>query len=218
MTTTEAIQTALKSGGFYGGKVDGIAGPKTKQAVADWLASTGKPVLAPITLSAVEALRHINARGLALVKAFEGLFLKAYQDAVGIWTIGWGHTGLQHMDGTVRKGRVITEAQAEELLRYDMNQFEASVSALVKVPLTDDQFSALVSFSFNVGDDIDADSIAEGLGDSTLLKRLNAGAYRDAADEFLKWDKAGGKKLRGLTRRRESERNLFLGKTPYIVT
>lgn len=151
---------------------------------------------------------RINERGLQLVKHFEGLYLKAYRDEVGVITIGWGHTGLQHRDGTVYMGRTITKAQAEELLRYDMNQFEARVKAFVKVPLTSDQFSALVAFDFNLGK----------LNQSTLLKKLNAGNYAGAANEFVRWNQAGGKVLRGLTRRRLSERNLFMGRDPAIVS
>lgn len=159
------------------------------------------------TTSAVPTSRQISADGLALVKEFEGLYLKAYRDPVGIWTIGYGHTGLQHKDGTVFAGRVVTKDEADALLRYDMRQFEARVLSFVKVPLNDDEFAALVSFDFNTG----------GLGKSTLLKKLNAGDRSGAAAEFGKWNKAGGKVLRGLTRRRASERNLFLGRRPFIV-
>lgn len=150
--------------------------------------------------------RQINAAGLDLVKHFEGLYLKAYKDPAGIWTIGYGHTGLQHMDGTVYAGRSISEWKAEELLRYDMNQFERRADALVEVPLNDNQFSALVSFDFNTG----------GLAKSTLLKKLNAGDYDGAAGQFGLWVNAGGRRLSGLVRRRRSERNLFLSTQPYI--
>jgi lysozyme len=152
-------------------------------------------------------MRHIKERGLDLVKHFESLFLKAYQDPVGVWTIGWGHTGLKHNDGTVHKGRAITEDDAHELLRHDMETFAERVAEFITVPLNDDQFDALVSFDFNTG----------GLAKSTLRKKLNAGDYEGAANEFPKWNKAGGKVLRGLTRRRKSEQNLFLGKADYIV-
>jgi lysozyme len=144
---------------------------------------------------------------LTLVKEFEGLSLKAYRDEVGVLTIGYGHTGYQHQDGTVYAGMTITKAQADNFLEYDMHQFEARVGALVKVPLTDDEFAALVSFDFNTG----------SLSTSTLLRKLNKGDYTGAADQLLRWVHAGGKVYRGLVRRRESERNLFLGKTPYIV-
>lgn len=151
--------------------------------------------------------RKINQRGEELIKHFESLFLKAYKDPVGIWTIGWGHTGLTHKDGTVHSGRTITEDEAQELFEHDMTYFEKGVLKLVTVDLTDDQFAALVSFHFNTG----------SLGKSTLLKKLNAGDYAGAAAEFPKWNKAGGKVLRGLTRRRASEQNLFVSKENFIV-
>jgi|SRR5215471_16130996 len=152
-------------------------------------------------------MRTIDKRGLDLVKHFEGLHLKAYRDPVGILTIGYGHTGIRHNDGSVHQGRVITKEEADNLLAYDMKFFGERVDKLVTVSLDQDQFDALTSFDFNTG----------ALHKSTLLKKLNAGDYHGAADEFLKWNKAGGKVLRGLTRRRESERNLFLGKEHYIV-
>ncbi|MBF2003654.1 MAG: lysozyme [Synechococcales cyanobacterium C42_A2020_086] len=141
--------------------------------------------------------RQINAKGLQLLKSFEGLELRAYQDAVGVWTIGYGTTS------GVRPGMVITEAQAEELLKRDLARFERAVSDLVEVPLTDDQFSALVSFAYNVGEG--------ALASSTLLRLLNQRNYQGAADQLLRWDKAGGRPLAGLTRRRRAERALFLG-------
>jgi lysozyme len=151
--------------------------------------------------------RHIGSRGLALVKHFESCRLHAYKDPVGIWTIGWGHTGLKHNDGTVHKGRKIGEDEAHQLLSHDMRHFCQRVESLITIPLTDDQFDALVSFDFNTG----------SLAKSTLRQKLNAGDYEGAAMEFPKWNKAGGKVLRGLTRRRQSEQNLFLGKENYII-
>jgi lysozyme len=149
----------------------------------------------------------ISSKGLELVKHFEGLYLKAYKDEVGVWTIGWGHTGLQHKDGTVHAGRVITEEEAELLLRYDMHQFESRVSTFVKVPLNSDQFSALVSFDFNTG----------GLATSTLLKVLNQNHYDQVRPQLMRWTKAGGITLKGLVLRRASEANLFESKEPFIV-
>lgn len=140
---------------------------------------------------------EINDKGIRLIKSFEGLRLKAYQDSVGVWTIGYGTTS------GVRPGMVITEAQAEEFLRRDLRRFEQAVDDLVKVPLTDDQFAALVSFTYNVGEG--------ALESSTLLRLLNQRDYQGAADQFLRWDKAGGQSLPGLTRRRRAERALFLG-------
>jgi GH24 family phage-related lysozyme (muramidase) len=131
-----------------------------------------------------------------LIQSFEGLRLRAYQDSVGVWTIGYGTTA------GVRPGMVITEEQALEFLRRDVDQFEAAVADLVTVLLTADQFSALVSFVYNLG--------AGSLRQSTLLKLLNQGNVHGAAEEFLRWNKAGGQVLAGLTRRRNAERALFL--------
>lgn len=143
----------------------------------------------------------INENGLRLIKHFESLKLTAYQDSIGVWTIGWGHTGLTHRDGTVYEGRTITEEEAEGLLRHDVSLFEKAVNRSVRVELNPDQFSALVSFTFNLGE--------RNLKRSTLLRKLNEGNYFGAAKEFKRWNRAGGKRLAGLVRRRLSERNLF---------
>lgn len=141
-------------------------------------------------------------KGIALIKQFEGCKLTAYQDSVGVWTIGYGWT--QPVDGKpIRAGMTINQETAERLLKTGLVSYESDVSRLVKVGLTQGQFDALVSFTYNLG--------ARSLSTSTLLRKLNAGDYAGAADEFLRWNKAGGKVLNGLTRRREAERYLFLG-------
>lgn len=205
---TYLAQVGAKSLGFDPGKLDGLDGTDTRGAIAAFAASPwGLKAAGAVKPPTDPATRKINAAGLELVQHSEGLFLTAYKDPVGILTIGWGHTGLTHRDGTVYAGRTITRAKAEELLALDLANFGKRVSAAVKVPLNDNQFAALVSFDFNTG----------GLLKSTLLKMLNAGNYSGAADQLLRWDKAGGKTLAGLTRRRKSERNLFLGIFPAIV-
>lgn len=141
-------------------------------------------------------------KGIAIIKQFEGCKLTAYQDSVGVWTIGYGWT--QPVDGKpIRAGMTIKQETAERLLKTGLVSYESGVSRLVKVGLTQGQFDALVSFTYNLG--------ARSLSTSTLLRKLNAGDYAGAADEFLRWNKAGGKVLNGLTRRREAERALFLG-------
>ncbi|OQS42352.1 lysozyme [Chromobacterium haemolyticum] len=140
-----------------------------------------------------------SANGIKLIQGFEGLSLKAYQDSVGVWTIGYGHTGPE-----VTLGLVITQAQADALLARDLSRFESGVTRLVQVPLNQNQFDALVCFSFNLG--------LGALQGSTLLRLLNAGDYAGAAGQFPRWNKAGGKELTGLTRRRVAEQALFLGK------
>ncbi|QIB82835.1 lysozyme [Enterobacter sp. T2] len=142
-----------------------------------------------------------SEKGIALIKQFEGCKLTAYQDSVGVWTIGYGWT--QHVDGKpIRAGMTIKQETAERLLKTGLVSYESDVSRLVKVGLTQGQFDALVSFTYNLG--------ARSLSTSTLLRKLNVGDYAGAADEFLSWNKAGGKVLNGLTRRREAERALFL--------
>ena len=140
-------------------------------------------------------------KGIALIKQFEGCKLTAYQDSVGVWTIGYGWT--QPVEGKpIRAGMTIKQETAERLLKTGLVSYESDVSRLVKVGLTQGQFDALVSFTYNLG--------ARSLSTSTLLRKLNAGDYAGAADEFLRWNKAGGKVLNGLARRREAERALFL--------
>ena len=140
---------------------------------------------------------NISQKGISLIKSFEGLSLKAYKDSVGVTTIGYGSTGPH-----VSMGQTITEAQAESLLKNDLSRFEKGVSDLVTAPLNQNQFDALVSFSFNLG--------LGNLKSSTLLRKLNSLDYSGAAKEFERWNKAGGKVLAGLTRRRIAERDLFL--------
>jgi GH24 family phage-related lysozyme (muramidase) len=170
-------------------------------------------------------LRDVPQEAVELIKSFEGIVdgdprtvnLDAYLDPVGIWTIGWGHAVRfrgQFLRGADNRGIAralypggITRAQAEALLRGDLVDYASNVLALVKVPVNDAQFGALVSFAFNVG--------VGALAQSTLLRRLNARDGAGAADQFLVWNK--GRKngvlveLPGLTRRRRAERAMFLG-------
>ena len=142
-----------------------------------------------------------SEKGIALIKQFEGCKLTAYQDSVGVWTIGYGWT--QPVDGKpIRAGMTIKQETAERLLKTGLVSYESDVSRLVKVGLTQGQFDALVSFAYNVG--------SRALSTSTLLKKLNAGDIKGAADEFLRWNKSGGKVMPGLTNRRKAERALFL--------
>ncbi|HCR2108535.1 TPA: lysozyme [Enterobacter asburiae] len=146
-------------------------------------------------------MMQTSEKGIALIKQFEGCKLTAYQDSVGVWTIGYGWTQPVD-DKPIRAGMTIKQETADRLLKTGLVSYESDVSRLVKVGLTQGQFDALVSFTYNLG--------ARSLSTSTLLRKLNAGDYAGAADEFLRWNKAGGKVLNGLTRRREAERALFL--------
>lgn len=144
----------------------------------------------------------ISQQGLDLIKHFEGLRLDAYQDSVGVWTIGYGSTYWP--DGrSVRKGdRLASEAEAEALLRTTVADFERGVNRVVKVHVTQNQFDALVSFAFNLG--------VAALEKSTLIRKLNQIDVIPVANEFSRWTKAGGIELAGLRRRRAAERELFL--------
>lgn len=141
--------------------------------------------------------------GIELISSFEDLKLNAYDDGVGVWTIGIGTT--VYPNGVkVKKGDTCTLDQAKEYFAHDLKRFESSVNNLVKVPLTQNQFDALVSLAYNIG--------SGAFKNSTLLKKLNAKDYAGAADQFLVWNKGGGKVMKGLVRRREAERALFLKK------
>lgn len=141
--------------------------------------------------------RSTNEAGVSLIREFEGCRLESYKDIVGVETIAYGHTGAD-----VTPGLKITQERADELLKQDLNKFEDGVSALVKVPLTDNQFAALVSFSYNLG--------LGALKTSFLLKCLSVKNYEGAATQFEKWCHAGGVIVPGLLRRRHAERDLFL--------
>lgn len=148
-----------------------------------------------------------SPKAIALIKGSEGLKLRAYLCPANVPTIGYGHTKTV-TKADVAKGRTIKAAEAERLLKTDLVVYEAGVAKLVEVPLTDDQYGALVSFAYNLG--------VGALAGSTLLKRINTKAsMRDIEASWIQWDKAriGGvlKPLRGLTIRRKSELNLFKG-------
>lgn len=136
--------------------------------------------------------------GIDLIKQFEGLKLKAYLDIVGVPTIGFGSTGPD-----IKIGMTWTPEQCEERLKKDLEKFENAINSAVKAPLTQNQFDALVCFTYNVG--------SGAFTGSTLLKLLNKSeSITKVADQFLRWNKAGGKEVAGLTRRRTAERELFL--------
>lgn len=162
--------------------------------------------------------RKINDEGLELIKRWEGLVLYAYDDRDGArppkpikagdkvrgkLTIGYGHTRSAH------RGQVITEAEAERLLREDISSAEAAVERLVSVPLNDQQFAALVSFVFNVGE--------TAFGKSTLRRKLNAGDYAAAPGELMRWVYDDGKRVEGLVNRRAQEAALW-GKGEFVAS
>tara|TARA_R110000765_G_scaffold416683_1_gene518649 strand:+ start:344 stop:787 length:444 start_codon:yes stop_codon:yes gene_type:complete len=141
---------------------------------------------------------NISEEGLSLIKKFEGCELKAYQDSVDIWTIGFGHTK------NVKEGDEINQEEAENMLQEEMPEYEGYINSLVTVPLEQCQFDALCAWVYNLG--------PTNLKESTLLKLLNAGDYHLIPSQIKRWNKAGGKTLEGLIRRREAEALLFESK------
>ena len=140
---------------------------------------------------------NISQEGLSLIKKFEGCEYNAYKCAAGVLTIGYGHT-----EG-VKEGDLVTQQEADELLKKDVEIFEEEVMKAVTVPMHQHQFDALISWTFNLG--------GANLNASTMLKVLNQGAYEDVPAQIRRWNKAGGKVLDGLTRRRLAESLLFEG-------
>ncbi len=177
-------------------------------------------------------MRKVNDNGLKLVMLFEGCKLQAYADPASPlgqqllkslnqrstdwqklsgdpWTVGWGSTGVDNFNldangkpTKIGPNTVWTQEQADKRLREDLDIFAKQVEPLVKVDINDNQFAALVSFAYNVG--------VNNLKKSTLLTLLNQKNFTSAADEFVKWNKAQGKVLNGLTKRRGTEKRLFL--------
>ena len=139
--------------------------------------------------------------GINLITSYEDLVLTAYDDGVGVWTIGFGTT-IYPNGVKVKRGDVCTKAQAVSFFQHDLRRFEASVNQAVKVVLNQNQFDALVSLTYNIGE--------AAFKGSTLVKQLNAGNSKAAADQFTVWNKGKGKVLGGLVRRRAAERELFL--------
>ncbi|MGV5004808.1 lysozyme [Acinetobacter variabilis] len=144
---------------------------------------------------------HVSPNGVDLICNFEGLRLKAYDDGVGVWTIGFGTT--KYPSGIrVKKGDTCTLDQAKAYMQNDLKAFEQTVNSVVKVPVNQNQFDALVSLAYNIG--------STAFKNSTLVKRLNEGNYKSAANQFDVWVNAGGKRMQGLVNRRAAEKALFL--------
>ncbi|MGR2920156.1 lysozyme [Acinetobacter sp. 1125_18A] len=149
---------------------------------------------------AQDQITHVSPQGVNLICGFEGLELKAYDDGVGVCTIGYGTTIYPH-GKAVQYGDTCTIEQAKNYMQYDLRRFEQAVSAAVNVPLNQNQFDALVSLSYNIG--------IGAFKNSTLLKLLNASDYQAASHQFDVWIKAGGKTVQGLVNRRAVEKLLF---------
>jgi len=140
---------------------------------------------------------RLNQDGIDLIKQFEGLELEAYTCPAGKATLGYGSTGPD-----IKLGMKWTKEQAEDRLKNDLGTFSKGVRNLIKVVLNENQFSAVVALAYNIG--------LGNFKNSTLLKKLNASDFPGAAAEFERWNKGGGRVLKGLVKRREAEKTLFL--------
>lgn len=141
---------------------------------------------------------NISKEGIALIKKFEGCELEAYKCAAGVWTIGYGHTK------DVKEGEVITKEEAESMLVHELQEYCNDVDIAVKVDLKQNEFDALVSWTYNLG--------PTNLNSSTMLRVLNEGKHDDVPTQIKRWNKAGGEVLKGLVRRRNAEALMFKGK------
>ena len=142
-------------------------------------------------------MMQISKTGIELLKHFEGCELKAYQDSVGVWTIGYGHTK------GIYEGLEITQSEAEKMLQDELPEYEGYVTDKVVPMLQQHEYDALVCWVYNLG--------PTNLSSSTMLKKLNAGEFKEVPFQMKRWDKAGGQPLLGLTRRRNAEALLFKG-------
>ena len=137
----------------------------------------------------------ISEDGLELIKKFEGCETSAYQDSVGVWTIGFGHTK------GVEEGQTCSIEDAESMLADEMDEYEGYINNMVKVDLQQHEFDALVAWVYNLG--------PTNLGESTMLKVLNGGQFDRVPEEMNRWTRGGGKILEGLVRRRQAESLMF---------
>lgn len=144
----------------------------------------------------------VNQATIDLIKKYEGCRLTAYQDVVGIWTIGYGTTAAADLGITPSKGLTITQDRAEDLLRQGVDKFAATVDALITTNVNSNEFGACVSLAYNIG--------TNAFAKSTVLRELNVGHKDKAVAAFRMWNKAGGEVIKGLVNRREAEIELFL--------
>jgi lysozyme len=152
----------------------------------------------------------INKASTDLIKSFEGCSLKAYKCPAGIWTIGYGTTAAAGVGVIPHEGMKITQAQADHYLEITIEKFSTEVATLLTRATTQNEFGAFVSLAYNIG--------VGAFKKSSALRYFNAGEHAKAADAILMWNKAGGKVLAGLTRRRMAERDLFLTESLVIAT
>lgn len=156
----------------------------------------------------------LDEAGYKFIRGFEGWSSKPYLDSVGVPTIGFGNTFYESGRKVTMNDRPITLDEGIKLHKFIADMFAKDVNSLLKQAVNQNRFNVITDFAYNLGSDIDADNIPEGLGDSTLLRKINANPNDPTIrDEFMKWNKAGGKVLNGLTKRRKAEADLYFTKT-----
>ena len=181
-------------------KISGGSLTQKQVDATDRLIATASDAVADMLGIAIDNAMQVSTAGINLICGFEGLKLKAYDDGVGVWTIGFGTT-IYPNGIKVKKGDTCTEAQAKAYMAHDLKKFESAVNSAVTVPINQNQFDALVSLTYNIG--------TGALKESTLLKKLNEADYKGASAQFNVWNKGGGKVMQGLVNRRVVERKLF---------
>ena len=181
-------------------KISGGSLTQKQVDAADLLIATASDTVADMLGISAESVKKVSTAGIALICSFEGLKLKAYDDGVGVWTIGFGTT-IYPNGIKVKKGDTCTEAQARGYMIHDLKIFESAVNSAVTISINQNQFDALVSLAYNIG--------TNGFKNSTLVEELNANKIRSAAAQFNVWNKGGGKVMQGLVNRRAEERKLF---------
>ena len=181
-------------------KISGGSLTQKQVDATDQLIAIASDTVADMLGIAVDSVKHVSTAGINLICGFEGLKLKAYDDGVGVWTIGFGTT-IYPNGIKVKKGDTCTTEQAKAYMAHDLKKFESAVNSAVTVPINQNQFDALVSLTYNIG--------TGAFKESTLLKKLNAGDCRGASAQFVVWNKGGGKVMQGLVNRRAVERELF---------
>jgi lysozyme len=158
-------------------------------------------------------IRNVDSAGRLFLQEREGFSSVPYLDSRGVPTIGFGNTFYPNGRRVTMKDKPITRAYGVELFSIIVAQFVKEVNSLVKSNVNQNQYNGIFSFAYNVGTDIDIDTVAEGLGDSTLLKKVNANPNDPSiASEFAKWNKSGGRVINGLISRRQLESELYFKK------
>jgi lysozyme len=181
-------------------KITGGKFTQKQVKAVDQLTATAYDDVAEMLGIAIDVM-STSPSGVELICGFEGLRLEAYDDGVGVWTVGFGTTKFPN-GMRVKKGDNCTLEQAKSYMQNDLKEFEQTVNGAVGVPLNQNQFDALVSLAYNIG--------TTAFKNSTLVKRLNDENYKGAADQFNVWVNAGGKRMQGLVNRRAAEQALFL--------